>query len=75
VVSTPLGCEGLEVTRDRHLLVADSPATFAEACVRLLTDQPLHDRVTREAWSLFESRYRWRDIRREIRELVGSLTG
>jgi glycosyltransferase involved in cell wall biosynthesis len=74
VVSTSLGCEGLEVTPNRHLLVADSPAAFAKACIRLLTDAPLHDRVTREAWSLFESRYRWDDIRRQIRAIVSSLT-
>lgn len=74
VVSTSLGCEGLELTPDRHLLVADEPAAFANACVELLSDNTLHDRVTREAWSLFESRYRWQDIRRQIQGLVASLT-
>ncbi len=73
VVSTSLGCEGLELTPDRHLLVADEPSEFADACVQLLSDDALHDRVTREAWSLFESRYRWRDIRLQIQDLVRSL--
>jgi glycosyltransferase involved in cell wall biosynthesis len=73
VVSTSLGCEGLELTPDRHLLVADEPSAFADACVRLLSDDGLHARVTREAWSLFESRYRWSDIRGQIQDLVGSL--
>jgi len=74
VVSTSLGCEGLGLTADRHLLVADEPATFADACVRLLTDAGLHDRIAEDAWSLFESRYRWQDIRGRIGDLVRSLT-
>lgn len=74
VVSTSLGCEGLELTPDRHLLVADEPSSFASACVRLLRDDGLHGRVSREALSLFESRYRWQDIRRQIQDLVTSLT-
>lgn len=72
VVSTSLGCEGLELTPDRHLLVADDPAAFADACVRLLSDDQLHDRVTEDARALFQSRYRWSDIHRQIQDLVHS---
>lgn len=74
VVSTSIGCEGLDVTPGRHLLVADSAERFAHECVRLLTDHELHQRITQEAWSLFESRYRWEDIRGQIGQLVHSLT-
>jgi polysaccharide biosynthesis protein PslH len=73
VVATTLGCEGLDAVPDRHLLVADHPVDFAAACVRLLTDGELHDRIVREAWALFEARYRWEDIRRSVRELATSL--
>jgi polysaccharide biosynthesis protein PslH len=73
VVSTSLGCEGLELTPDRDLLVADEPAAFADACIRLLSDDQLHDRVTADARALFQSRYRWVDIRRQIQNLVHSL--
>jgi polysaccharide biosynthesis protein PslH len=73
VVATALGCEGLDALAERHLLVADAPEEFAGACVRLLTDDELHDRITREAWSLFQSRYRWEDIRRSVCELATSL--
>jgi glycosyltransferase involved in cell wall biosynthesis len=36
VVTTAKGCEGLEVDHGEHLVIADSPAEFAEATVRLL---------------------------------------
>jgi polysaccharide biosynthesis protein PslH len=73
VVSTALGCEGLDAVSGRHLLVADRPEAFADACVRLLSDDTLHDRITGEAWSLFQSRYRWEDIREAISELASSV--
>jgi glycosyltransferase involved in cell wall biosynthesis len=74
VVSTSLGCEGLDVTANRHLLVGDSPDTFANACVTLLTNDELRERVADDAQALFESRYRWVDIRGQIGDLVHSLT-
>jgi glycosyltransferase involved in cell wall biosynthesis len=38
VVSTTVGCEGLDVTPGRTLEIADTPATFAAATVALLRD-------------------------------------
>jgi glycosyltransferase involved in cell wall biosynthesis len=38
VVSTPLGCEGLDVQTERDLLVADSTEKFAAEVVHLLDD-------------------------------------
>lgn len=75
VVSTPIGCEGLGAVAGRHLLVAEDPSGFAESCARLLSDDGLHDSITREARSLFESHYQWSDIHRRIGELARSLVG
>jgi polysaccharide biosynthesis protein PslH len=41
VVSTTVGAEGLDVTSGRHLLLADTPADFAAACARLISDPSL----------------------------------
>lgn len=38
VVSTSCGAEGLGVTHDQHMLLADTPPAFAEAVLRLLND-------------------------------------
>ena len=38
VVTTSLGCEGLDVEDQRHVMVADGPAEFADRVVRLLGD-------------------------------------
>lgn len=39
VVSTSNGAEGLSLVPDRHLLIADTPHRFADACLRTLRDR------------------------------------
>lgn len=45
VVSTPLGVEGIPAVDGESLLVAERPEAFAEACVRLLEDPALAERL------------------------------
>jgi glycosyltransferase involved in cell wall biosynthesis len=45
VVTTPIGNEGLGATPGDHLLVADEPAAFAQAVVRVLTNEPTRRRL------------------------------
>ena len=59
VVSTTVGCEGLDVVDGEHLLVADDPASFASACIRLSEDADLRARLVAAAAELWTSRYRW----------------
>jgi len=66
VVSTSLGCEGLNLVDGRHLLIADDPKQFAEQTVRLLTNRALHERIAAEARQLAVSRYDWDVIAGEL---------
>ncbi len=59
VVTTSIGCEGLEVEPDHHLLVGDTPEAFAQCVSDLLNDAELRRRLAREARSLVESQYDW----------------
>ncbi len=45
VVTTSVGCEGLAVCDDEHVLVADTPEGFADAVIRLLADVALRRRL------------------------------
>lgn len=45
VVSTWIGLEGLELTPERHALLANEAAAFADAVERLLTDSSLWERL------------------------------
>lgn len=57
IVSTSVGCEGLGVRDDEHLLIADTPEAFAQACARLLADASLARRLAANAYRLVLDRY------------------
>ena len=57
VVATSIGAEGIAAVHGIHLLLADAPAAFAEACARLLADHALATRLTDAARALVEARY------------------
>lgn len=57
VVSTTLGAEGIDAEDGAHLLLADAPEAFAEACARLAEDADLRERLTRAGRALVAERY------------------
>lgn len=59
VVSTSLGCEGLNVRHEEHLLIADEPQQFADCVLRLLRNDDLYARITNRARALVEAEYDW----------------
>jgi glycosyltransferase involved in cell wall biosynthesis len=73
VVTTTVGCEGLDVVDGEHLLVADDPAAFAAACVRLVRERDLADRLTRAGFDLVRSRYAWSELRPRISALAAGV--
>jgi len=56
VVSTSIGCEGIEVRSGEHLVVADTPEGFAEATVELLRNPSRRLMIGRAARELVERR-------------------
>lgn len=59
VVSTSLGCEGLEVEAGKHLLVADQPQAFAQAVITLLQRPQLRKTLGDAGRELVEATYSW----------------
>jgi glycosyltransferase involved in cell wall biosynthesis len=57
VVATTVGVEGVDARHGTHLLVADAPAAFAEACSLLLEDRERAARLAAAARGLVETRY------------------
>lgn len=49
VVTTSIGAEGMSLIDGKHVLIADSPVTFASAVVRLYTDDLLWEEMSRNA--------------------------
>jgi len=59
VVSTSVGAEGLPVTNGRHLVLADGPAEFAAAVVKLCTDREARTRIEVAARDFVERNFSW----------------
>jgi sugar transferase (PEP-CTERM/EpsH1 system associated) len=62
VVSTSIGCEGLEVISGEHLIVANGAHDFASAVIQALSSSDLRQRIATNARNLVETRYSWRGI-------------
>jgi glycosyltransferase involved in cell wall biosynthesis len=69
VVATPQGVEGIDARDGREILIRESPESFADACVRLLTDERLRRAVADAAHALFAEKYRWDRIHDQIAAL------
>jgi polysaccharide biosynthesis protein PslH len=70
VVSTTLGAEGLDVQHGKHLLIADTPAGFAQACASLLRDSAARRRLGEGGFALVQEQYQWSSIERRVQELA-----
>jgi glycosyltransferase involved in cell wall biosynthesis len=59
VVSTTLGAEGIAAVDGEHLFIRDDPDAFAEAMVRLLSDEPLWLKFRNNGRELIREHYCW----------------
>jgi polysaccharide biosynthesis protein PslH len=75
VVTTSLGCEGLGLTHERELLIADDPQRFAEAIDRLLDDDELCESLARRGRQVVEERYDWRRIGERLDAALSRVAG
>lgn len=70
VVSTSKGIEGLDLVHDRHVLVADTAATFAAATSALLSQPDLRARLADAGFQRVRERYDWAVIGRQLQDLL-----
>lgn len=69
IVSTTLGCEGIEVVPGESILVADEPAGFADAVLRLLDDADLAAKLAADGRRLAEEKYDYRHACRSLDDI------
>jgi len=68
VVSTSIGCEGLEVTDKKNIIIADKPGDFADAVTFLLRDREYAGRLGKAGRKLVEERYDWKIVSNKLDE-------
>ena len=73
LVSTTMGCEGIDVVPGQHVLFADTPAEFVQQIVRLCGDPELFSSLARNGRRFVEQRYSWNVIGERLRAAYASL--
>ena len=66
VVSTSVGCEGLEVKEGGNILIRDDPKAFADAVRQVVADPMLRWRLGKQGRHTVEQRYGWDVIGRRM---------
>jgi polysaccharide biosynthesis protein PslH len=69
VVSTEMGAEGLELTGGTDLLFGDTAEAFAGACLDLMRDPDLRDRLSARGFAVFEDRFGPDRLRKVLRQI------
>ena len=75
VVATSKGAEGLDVTDGENILLADTPACFANAVLGLLGDPTLRARLAARGRRLVSECYGWDHIGAGLRDVVRLAAG
>jgi len=75
MVSTSLGCEGIDVEHGRHLLIADDANLFATAVLDVLDKPPLAESLATAGRELVERKYMWESVVQDLEGLYVDLIG
>jgi glycosyltransferase involved in cell wall biosynthesis len=73
MVTTSIGCEGIEVTDGESALVADTAGEFASAVVTLLGSEGLRRRLATRGFELVRKRYEWSAIGEQMENVYAGI--
>lgn len=71
VVSTAIGCEGIDVENGKNVFIADSADEFARRIVELCKDGVLREMLESNGRRLVEEKYSWDKIIEHLSRIVG----
>jgi sugar transferase (PEP-CTERM/EpsH1 system associated) len=74
MVSTAIGCEGIDVVDGEHLRIADTPETFADAVLALMGNPALARTLAGNGRTLMLDRYRWTTVVPTLEALYAEAT-
>ncbi len=73
IVTTTIGCEGIEVTNGNELIIADDPASFAGEVVELLLNRGKATNLGERGYELVRKRYDWSIVTEQMNHALLSL--
>jgi glycosyltransferase involved in cell wall biosynthesis len=73
VVSTTIGCEGLETKNGRDIIIADTPTDFANSLLEIMSSPTRWSTISGNARTLVEEKYDWDHIARSLEDIYEEL--
>jgi polysaccharide biosynthesis protein PslH len=73
VVSTQKGAEGLDLTAGHDLLIADRPADFAEAVIRIMDDKLLREKLGAQGCDTVRRIYDWKIVGEQLNKVLENM--
>ena len=70
VVSTSIGAEGMHLTHEKNILLADDPQEFAQQVIRLHRDRELWTALSRNSLKNIEEHFSSAAAKRNLKELL-----
>lgn len=69
VVSTSVGCEGIECLHGRDILIADTPEDFVLQIKKLFDDQGYQRSIADNAYALAKEKYSWEVVAEQLEKI------
>lgn len=70
IISTNHGCEGTDFLPDKHIMVCNGVANFAQGCIKVLLNLSCYYSMGENAKELFERKYEWSSIGNEYNNYI-----
>ena len=69
IVATTIGCEGIDVTPGKDLLIADSPEEYIKNIEVILNNENVKEKYQYQCKKKVEDRYSWNSIGSKLNRL------
>lgn len=73
IVTTSIGCEGIDVENGKSVLIADNPQSFADSVLELFSNPDKIIELTGKGYELVMKQYRWESIGRQMDDAYNKL--
>jgi glycosyltransferase involved in cell wall biosynthesis len=73
LVTTSIGCEGIDVVHNESAMIADEPEEFAETVIGLIKDKKRQTLLQRNGYDLVREKYDWNVIGNLLEDAYDSL--
>lgn len=73
LVSTTMGCEGIDVTNGENVLLADTKEEFLMQIKRIYSEPDTHEKLTKNGRKLIEEKYSWQVIGKKLEQVYSKM--